>query len=625
MTEIVDGNVNFIQGQDASKQPDVIGASAYAAGINVTAHEGDLKPRWGIDKISLDVQDGGVKKKNQQTKSYKTIYRTGKYQGSHEYVIGGVSYIIAVIGGTIFATHPERLTVSVIEIDDGTRISEKHDRVNISVADKYLVIHDYPAYPVILDGFAAYRSSSIVDESGNVIGVPISVDSTYSQNRLFIMNEGDEFTAGDPAGATGFVQAPVSFEEILLSGSNYFGQVFSLPTGFNKEKITACTFLPVVDTSTGIGPLLISTRRQVFAFNAQSQRSTWENGRFGSLFMQDPGLAGPRAFDFLNSDLIYLGSDGSVRTMSMSRQQQNRWSKVSISEEVKNWLKYWDKDLIKFAAVTVFRNKVFITANPYRTPAKTLNDRKVFDYAHGGMVVLELDNMTSFGETGAPTWAGLWTGVRPMDFIKVQGNLYIYAKDSNRINTLYKVNPDRTYDTDGENIRQVKSIIYTRDYFSENKLSYKSLENILLNIQNVKGDFSIEVLYKPSHGEVFKPFGYFEHCAPWRSLNVFDINNPFGFKGHNFSNMLFCEPPDIEGSLVNQDLYDYFSTMQFKINITGIHWALKSLRVLANAEPENRTESIINAQENGRFNSPLIPLDKSKDWQIPEFSVIDGA
>lgn len=620
MEIIADGSTSFIEGQDASKNPDLIGEAAYALGVNVTAREGVLGPRWGMAKRTIAVEDGGITQRNRIERSYASILRTGKYQGSHPYTVGSVKFIVSIISGVIYFTDPNTYQSIVVPIQDGSRISENTDRVNIEVADKYLVIHDYPAYPVILDGFTANRSSVYTDDDGNVIGVPISTNGTYSQNRLFILNALDEFTAGDPKGSPATPDAPVTFEEVQVDNADYVGQVFSLPTGYNKEPVTAITFLPVIDTSTGIGPLLVSTTKQTFAFGANNPRSTWENGQFGSLFMNSPGIAGQRAFDFIQSDLIFMGADGTVRTLSMSRDQQNRWSKVSMSEEVRNWLSFWDKDLIKYAVVKVFRNKVFITANPYRTSAKSIDNTKVFDYAHGGMVVLELDNLTSFGTTSAPSWAGLWTGVRPMDIIVLDDRMFIFSKDNDRINTLYEVTPDKTYDTDGANIRQVRSVVETRDYFANSKLSRKELTNIRLGLEDVKGDFSLDIEYKPMHGESFKHYSSFSHQAPWRSFAPSSPFPPVAYAGHSFNGLMFGAPQDIEGSEVNSELYDTLETVRFRLSIEGISWSLSYIRILAAARPENETEGALNTQDKGLLNSVLVPAPMFNYWSIDPFS-----
>lgn len=610
---IADGNLTFVEGQDASMHPDSIGQGAYYAGVNVTANEGELGPRWGFEKKTLTFPEGGVTQKNLEVKSYENVFLTGKYQGRATYKVGDITYIVTLISGVIFFIDVYQRLVTVVEIEDGSSIDESQDRINMEVADKYLIIHDYPAKPVIIEGLTARRSDLDAYE------VPISTNGAYSQNRLFIANEGDEFTAGDPTGSLATPDAPITFEEVQLNNSAYVGQVFALPTGYNRQQISAMSFLPVVDTATGVGPLLISTEEQVFSFGANTPRANWENGQFGSLFIQYPGIASQRAFDFMNSDMIYLGSDGTVRTVSMSRQQQNRWSKLPISEPVKNWMKFWDKDLIKFGAVTVFNNKVFITANPYRTKAKSNDNFNVFDYAHGGFVVLELDNLTSFGETGAPTWAGLWTGVNPMDMVRLKDRMFVFSKDNDRINTLYEVTPDKTYDVDGDCVRQVKSVVYTRDYFVETKLSYKTLDSISLGMERVKGDFKVDIKYKPLHASKFLPWGSFEHYAPWRTDEVPGIDALFGFDGHSFNDLLFGIPPTDVSVGSSYELPNYTKTTQLRLEIEGIQWALNYIRILAQAEPENTTEGAVNAQEAGRYKNTLIPNYQHNDWYTGPF------
>ena len=89
-------------------------------------------------------------------------------------------------------------------IQGGSQLDEAADRINWSPAGKYLVIFDFPAYPVIIEGLLARRADPALLE------IPRSVLGTYNQNRLFIANAGNEFTAGDPAAYT-FPTGPISF------------------------------------------------------------------------------------------------------------------------------------------------------------------------------------------------------------------------------------------------------------------------------------------------------------------------------------------------------------------------------------------------------------------------------
>jgi len=79
------------------------------------------------------------------------------------------------------------------------------------------------------------------------------------------------------------------------------------------------TFLQFVDTSTGIGPLILATKNQIFSANSQNPRANWETGNFITTLTASSGIAGARSYVHVNSDLFFFGSDGQLRTLSMSR------------------------------------------------------------------------------------------------------------------------------------------------------------------------------------------------------------------------------------------------------------------------------------------------------------------
>lgn len=101
----------------------------------------------------------------------------------------------------------------------------------------------------------------------------------------------------------------------------------------------------------------------------------------------------------------------------MTQLKKQKWARLSLSSEVQNWMKCPDVSLYRYGSVTYFKNKVLVSASPYRARARTVEQMRVSDYAFGGFTVLELDNLVSYGEASSPVWAGLWTGVNPLDTV----------------------------------------------------------------------------------------------------------------------------------------------------------------------------------------------------------------
>lgn len=619
-TLISDGTTDFRGGQDASKIPSSIPANAYYAGINVSTEKGILTPRWGFSKLPLTFPEGRISTGTSYSATYKNIFHGGKFQCIAPYTIGVEAYLVVVVSGIIFLINQNSYAATILDIIDGSHINEFADRINFASCGQFLVLFDYPAYPVIIDGLTARRADPDKFE------VPISTQGTYNQNRLFIVNAGNEFTAGDATGNVATPEAPITFQEIELPASPFFGQIFQLPTNFLNEPITATTFLQVADTSTGIGPYLVGTKNAIYSFQTQQPRTLWTQGPFGSMFVYNAGIAGALSYVNINSDLFFMSNDGQVRSLSMSRHEQAQWSKTPISKEVSNWVKFWDKNLIEYCVMGYFLNKVFVAVNPYRTDAVSLEGNTVTDYAHGGMVVLELDNISTLKEEPQPAWAGLWTGVDPMGILANNEKFFIAAKDSGQ-NQLYEVTPGMTIDLADGVYRNVRSVVYTREYTFESidpttkmaiggQFRDKEFHSLDLDLTNVEGNLTVNAKFRPSQTAGFIDWRTFTHTAPWQTCDMPVSCEVNGFAEHRFRELSLgapvadynlCDP-------VTKVNYRVFRKAQLKLTIEGKYWELQAIRLKANLRDQTEQNVACSTYDPVALCEPC-----DSDWYIPPF------
>lgn len=603
-----DGMTDFLGGQDASKFPSRLPANAYYSGINISIQNSLPTPRWGLDKRNFNFTKADFKVSNGVLIPYEEIFHSGRFQACIPYTIGGDSYLLVVVSGIMFLMNINTYFVDVIALPNDDTLNENAPRLNWSNAGKYLVIFDYPNFPVILDGITARRADPGAYE------VPVSTIGAYNQNRLFIGNAGAELTAGDPSGSLAAPEAPITFKEVEQPAAAFFGQIFELPTDVTKERITAMAFLEFIDNSTGIGPLLVATDDYIFSYNSQNPRSTWDQGTFGTLLVSDGGIAGPRSFINVNADLFFLGSDGQVRTLSMARSEQQKWSRVPVSKEVQNWLIANDVSLLKFGVLGHYLNKVFITVNPHRVTAYSRNRTPIFDVAHGGFAVLELDNLANIQGAGPPAWAGMWTGVRPMDLVASNKRFFVVSKDEGSTNEIYEWNINTTYDTDAGVIRYARAKIQTREYDLGTPFQNKELHSMDMGFRNVKGDFKVDVRYKPSHGSQFDMWQTFSHAAPWRSCDVPDGCELNGLAGHSFRDLTIGNPVENSCDEVSKLIYNSFRKVQFEFTIEGAYWEFHEFVAKTQLVPKNEQTNICNL-----FNPVKLCQQCNDDWYIGAF------
>jgi len=613
--QLVDGETDFSRGQDASKEPYLVSPNGYYAGINVSTQKGSISPRFAFKERKLKFPKGGVTLPSLHIKSYEDIFYTGKYQAVIPYPIASEHYFIIIISGILFQVNIDSYEVLIIPIANDPGLNEYAMRINWSVAGRFINIFDYPARPVILEDGTARRSDHAKYE------VPISRIGTSNQNRLFIANGGDEFTAGDPEGNPLTPDAPITFEEVLAPAAPYINQFFRLSTNFNNNPITAMGFFQQVDISTEIGTMFVATNKSIWTYKTNTPRSQWEAGVFGSIFVPDSGIAGPRAFINVNSDLFWLDSECQLRSASVSRDEQGKWSKVPISKEVENWLKCYDATSVEYSVLNYFKNNIFVTANPFNCVATTINNLPILDIAFGGFVVLDAANVATLvagapNSDRTPAWDGLWTGVRPLDTCTIDKRMFVISKDYGTVNKLYEVDPTDTVDFIDGKERYIETVVYTKDYDFRDQFLDKQLQTVEFALGNLRGDFSLDVKYKPSQSPYFLPWNHFEFKAPYRVCGTVKDCQFKGLLPQTLKEVILGASDEALCDPVTNIYYDYFRQVQLKLKIKGKSWKLGAFKLLATPK-----EKPIYASTCNDFNVVNFCRECDQDWKIPDIDL----
>lgn len=137
----------------------------------------------------------------------------------------------------------------------------------------------------------------------------------------------------------------------------YAGEIYKAPSDFD-DPITSLTTLQSVDTSTGIGSLIVGTQNQIFSFDTTLPRSEWATAnQFGTCLSYNAGIIDQLAQTNINSDLFFIPSDGTLRGLSAARDEQKKWARTPLSLPVENWVSYYDPDLINFPDLSILTIK----------------------------------------------------------------------------------------------------------------------------------------------------------------------------------------------------------------------------------------------------------------------------
>lgn len=599
---IPDGDTSFALGQKASLDAAGIPEGAFAGAVNASTDKGNIRPRWGWNRKELDFsRTGNYILPNLQERTFKDVFEAGNFQALIPYSVGPDYYLIIISAGFIFLVNQKTFVVTVLNKED--KLDPFRVRVNWSDADRYLVIFDWPNRPFILEGIEIRRSDLSKNE------VPISEAGVYNQSRLFITNAGNEFTGGDPTGNKATPNAPITFNEVLQPSSPYIDQIIRLTTNYGNDPITGLGFLQFTDTSTGIGPLLVSTSKVINTYQTQNPRAQWEAGQFGSNLVFKSGFAGNRSFANLNSDVVFLSSDWQARTLSMSRDEQGKWARVPMSKDVENYLFGHFPEAAPYAAVFTYKNKVLITTNPYRVKSYSANRTVIYDWAFGGFAVMELDSIANLTQDGIPSWCGLWTGVRPMDAVENNNQAFLISKDQG-VNRLYQITTDKSYDVLNNRIRPVTVTLYTRAYKFSDETVNKTLSTLHLGINEVRGKINIKSFYKPNQSGNYIFWHEGEYDSPYKLCRACEIGltglAPQGIRDYNTG----AADDVCDGS--GETLSTTFKNIQIKLIISGaIDWKLDYVKVVA--VPTEAEEDVFCEVDT----APII-MQCNSDWKIPE-------
>lgn len=612
MAEIdFDGNITFRGGQNDSSPQESVGKDQYRKGVNLTTRHGVLSPRPAFIYQNLKFEDAEY-----NGKSIRTIFLTGKFQAAAPFTADNGKVLLVVISGLIFQIQNQK--VRLLRLANNDRMNQYARRIHWSEAGRFLLFYDYPNANVVIEPASLARRS----DSERKIFVsntwlpmpeaPPAILGCYNNSRLFLARE-NEFIAGDPVGKQGSPDAPLTFEESLVDAQPFNGQSFSLGSSNINNPITAMGTMQIIDSSTGVGPMFVATRDSFYSYRTDKVRAEWESIVFGMMSLYDCGIVGNRGFARLNSDLVFQSGDNAIRSFSSSRNKATKWNDSPISKEVEGWLSFNDKKWDDLTVLQSWNNRVLATVKPAQCHAKGLDDEIVADYYFEGILALELDNTSSLREQASPAWVGLWTGVRPMEIIRLGDDLYIMAKEGefpgNTSNALYKVEENLYQDyTSNSKFRDIECRLYTRDYSFSSKFMDKKILSADLDLSDLQGDLEIKAYYRRNESENWAVWTYIDQSLPVTTKRA-STSIPL-LKPHSVANYGIGSPADPGCSSLSDDSYLVFRSLQLMIEFKARNWQLNSIRLKSEKMPETNDNHISCGEEK---------INQAVDIFLPDF------
>lgn len=463
---VYDGDAGFPFGMDAERAPHLLAAGWYSKGVNVKSRRGVIEPRDGYHYCPLRFS----------SERAQEIFETGKFQGIDEY--NGKK--VAAVSGHLFSIDGDY----VQQLTDEERLDQYVDIIYMAQLGSYFVAQDASNAPLIFDGDNVRRSDVDAGE------VPIGRAMAYGNGRSYVVDR-----------SCTFVYASRIFSEDLTGSSSPIDFTES-PRSFRPYgigEITALGFTNVLDSASGIGPLIVFGTDGSYAFDVTIPRDEWALSQFGRKVGSEFNAVSHQALQEHGSDLFFRTEDG-IETIASARSESDRGLTLDLSYPVSPWLRLggW----LEKTQSSKHRNIIRWTVNHVQTVSKDLDGNDVMDICALGMVRLDTANRASSGIQAQPAWDGLETG---LCIVGLHDDC-IFSRDCDGRTRLYQIVEGTDYDIGPKGRREIEWDWESRAYDFGAPMTPKDLTGKgSIDLSRVGPATELAVLFRPDSFPCFKP------------------------------------------------------------------------------------------------------------------------
>lgn len=383
-TRVYAGFTSLPGGMNAGQSPDQIGADQCAYAENITFRGGIPRTRPAFINHPLSFPGESVKNGFNGNPQGIIGYRMNQGEGS----------LLVVSGGRMFSV--EVSTWEVIEVTPEDGVGDPDiPQVWMLEAEDYVIIQDGLRKPIIFDGGTARFAA---EEE-----VPIGGPMAYGLGRLWVAR-GEQVFAGDirtidPSSILRFTET-----EYLAEGGS-----FTMPTEVGP--VMGMAFIPVLDTSTGQGPLYVAGKAGAATLEVGIPRASWKETNIQKIALLNIGTTSDRSLVLMNGDLVFRSWDG-IRSYRMARSELGLQGRRPFSAEVSPYVDSDAPIYLKYTSSVFFDGRLLTTTRPHwRNTYCTFGALAVWDTS---------PTNTSRTET-SPCWDGLWTG---RDFVDLTSGVF---------------------------------------------------------------------------------------------------------------------------------------------------------------------------------------------------------
>lgn len=441
---------------------------------------------------------------------------------------GSVSQLHTIDTGTIMAYGQGRLFVS------------SSDRTAITAGD--IVYGGSTEQVTITSGTATVATSATytfttVGNHGFVLGDVISVYGHSSSNgangtwtcatgttgSTLVINLANA-TGTVATGTGGFaVKANAGAESDLLrfTETTYLAEGGSLQIPSFTGRINAMIFMPVQDTATGQGDLLVFCDRGTSSFAVSTPRDQWKSvAGFQRVVFQTIGATGPTCLATDNGDVFFRSFDG-LRSYRNARAEIGSYGQVPISAEMNSVLKYDTKNLLTEVSSITFDNRLLFTASPsidYSGLNPTIATKQPVTFSK--IVALDFTTLATVGAKRSASYDGVWGGLNVLQLVsglvggRPQAFAFAYDFTNERLNVLWRLTTDAPFDYPlSTGAQKIQSILETRAYSFGTPSEQKKMIRADFWLSDILERVDVNVYWRPDQYPCWRSWHSFSRCA----------------------------------------------------------------------------------------------------------------
>jgi hypothetical protein len=562
---VKDGFLSAERGVDSGRSPVLLPSNQFSFAVNTTFRGGFPTNRPGFKKVDLSFPDNNS-------------FQGNRFQGAFVYSPdAGTAFLTAMIGGRLY-----QVTVDGVVKDISAPDANPSNRplAYFEQAENFLISQDGQTKALIFNGASSRRADN--DE------VPVGTAMGYVNGRLSVAVVGGQYVVGDivngPSGTAknGFRDAVLKFTENEFLSE---GGAFSLPV--RSGDISAMSPTANINTATGQGSLVVSSRKTVCTSTLPADRTIWKSltNPIQTIAQLSFGIQGPRQLATVNGDVWYRSKDGYRSLIIAVRNFDVGWGNTPMSKEMNRILKQDDKRLLKYGSMVCFDNRLLGTVSPVQTE---------YGVYHRGLAVLDFDLISSMGGRGIsdtlnppnPAWEGVWTGLNVLQVLVGEFNeverCFVFALNSSNQIELWELTAGDDFDNGDTRIDWWQEL---PSYRFGDGFNLKELQHGELSYDRLKGEVDFAVSYRPDQYPFWKDWQSWTECATYKDCPPAACEQPGNYGEQYRPKKALMQPSDDFVPGINR-LFRHGYEFQMRIEVTGCA-RLKQCRFVAHDIPES--------------------------------------